>query len=255
MKKFFLSLLSLLMLSCVTQERVQRAELIAHAGGAIEGNVYTNSREALELAVENGYKFIEFDLIFTSDSVLVAAHSWGKFNMMTGCEEWGDSVPSFMDFTSRRIHGEYTPLCADEINSFFEENDELFLVTDKVSDPDVLRRYFPALKERMVVEAFSYQHYRKLINEGYYRVLYSCMAHDISATLLKHLLFNRIFPGERVEWVALDTSGYDNWFFKFLNKMRRFNVALFTVDSPDSIAADYRDRAKMIYTNNMLPEN
>jgi hypothetical protein len=92
-------------------------------------------------------------------------------------------VPAYSDFVSRKICGRYTPLSAREINSFFEQNDSLYLVTDKVSDPEVLQGHFPSLKHRMVVEAFSFQHYCRLKSQGYYRVLYSCMARDLNATV------------------------------------------------------------------------
>ena len=253
MKRFLLLLFLPLLFSCVTQEKVSNPALIAHAGGAIDGNVYTNSREALEQAVSNGYTFIEFDLIFTSDSVLVAAHSWSDFNKMTGYEEWGDSVPTFDDFAERRILGRYRPLSATDIDSFFCENENLYLVTDKESSPEVLGTYFPSLKERMVVEAFSYEHYCRLIDDGYFRVLYSCMASDVYSTLAKNLFFDKLFPGRRIEWLALHTSGLEYSFFKILNRVRRFNVALFTVDSYDDIPVEYSGRFDMIYTNSLLP--
>lgn len=253
MKKLLLLLLLPLFLSCVTQERVGRATLIAHAGGAIDSCIYTNSREALELAANNGYRFIEFDFQFTRDSVLVAAHSWSDFNQMTDSAHLGDTAPSYKDFASRRICGRYTPLSAREINDFFESNDSLFLVTDKVSAPEVLGTYFPNLKERMVVEAFSYHHYTQLLDEGYYLIMYSCMASDLHATLLKNLLFNRLFPGKRIEWMSLHSSALDTPFFKFLNKVRKFKFALFTIDDYQDIPSEYSNRATMIYTNHIHP--
>ena len=253
-KKYICLLFLPLLFSCVTQETVLRAELIAHAGGEIDGNVYTNSFEALEQAVSRGYKYIELDLLLTSDSVLVAAHSWEEFNNITGYGQWGDSVPTAAQFAESRIHNRYTPLTAQMINDFFSKHDSLYLVTDKVSDPTTLARNFPGLKQRMVVEAFSYAHYSQLLDEGYYRVLYSCMANDLGSALTKNLLFHRLFPGRRIEWVALHTNGLSNGMFKFLNKVRRFNVALFTVDNYDDIQPAYRQRAKMIYTNTLQPE-
>ena len=252
MKKLLPLLLLPLVLSCVTQERVERSTLVAHAGGAIDSCLYTNSREALELAAKNGYRFIELDLQFTSDSVLVAAHSWDKFNAMTGFVQWGDSVPSFSEFSSRLIYGRYSPLSANQINDFFEQHPELYLVTDKISSPELLARYFPDLKERMVVEAFNYDDYCSLIDEGYYRVLYSCMATDLNKALVKNLLFHRLFSGRRIEWLALHTSGLNHRFFKFLNRTCYFNIALFTVDNYDEILDKYRSRAAMIYTNTLL---
>ena len=253
MKKLLPLFLLPLFLSCVIQERVERATLIAHAGGAIDSCIYTNSREALELAANNGYRFIELDFQFTSDSVLVAAHSWRDFNVMTDSAHLGDATPTYRDFMSRRIYGRYTPLSAREINDFFESNDSLFLVTDKVSAPEVLGTYFPNLKERMVVEAFSYQHYTRLLDEGYYLVMYSCMASDLHATLFKNLLFNRLFPGKRIEWMSLHSSALDTPFFKFLNKVRKFKFALFTIDDYQDIPSEYSNRATMIYTNHIHP--
>ena len=254
MRNTVLLLLTTLLFSCVTQEKVERVELIAHAGGVIDGNIYTNSIEALQQAKANGYEFIEFDLIFTSDSVLVAAHSWSDFNEITGFAHKGDCAPSFAEFSSRRIHNRYTPLSADDINSFFVANRNLYLVTDKTSSPEVLARYFPELKERMVVEAFNYNDYCKLIDEGYFRVLYSCMASDLKPTLQKNLLFHRLFPGKKIQWLVLRTSGLEYDFFKLLNNWRKFNIALFTVDDYGEIPEKYKKRFGMIYTNTITPE-
>ena len=253
MRKFAVYILILpLLLSCVTQRVVTDVELIAHAGGALDGYVYTNSREALERAAAVGYKYIELDLIMTSDSVLVAAHSWELFNRITGCKHKGDEAPEYSDFISRRIHGKYTPLSADSINSFFMRHPELYLVVDKVSSPSILNRYFPELKGRMVVEAFDYDDYCTLVDEGYYRVLYSCMADDLNGALIKNLLFHRFFKGRRIEWLALHTSGLNHRFFRFLDRTRCFNIALFTVDNYDEILEKYRSRVAMIYTNTLL---
>ena len=249
----YLTIISLC-ISCVTQEKVRDTLLIAHAGGMIDGHVYTNSLEALEQAVDNGYKYREFDLQMTSDSVLVAAHSWEEFNSMTGHSTDKATVPEYSDFVSRRIHGEYTPLSATKINDYFVADTTLYLVVDKVSDPSVLEKYFPTLKNRMVVEAFSYAHYEKLYDAGYYRVLYSCMAEEMKEDIVKNLLFHSLFPGRRIEWIALHTDGLENSFFRFLNRIRRFKIALFTVDSYDSIPEKFHKRADMIYTNCILPQ-
>lgn len=252
-RQFWPLLIIPLFLSCVTQERIANAELIAHAGGSIDGHVYTNSLEALQNAVANGYRYIETDLLLTSDSVLVAAHSWEDYNRMTGNAHRGDSAMTLEQFLSQRIHGRYTPLTASMVNDFFVNDTSLYLVTDKISDPQLLAGSFPTLKHRMVVEAFSYKHYSQLLAEGYYRVLYSCMADDFSSAVTRNLLFDKLFPGPRIEWIALHTSGLKYSFYKFLNSLRRFNIALFTLDDYRSITPGQLERVKMIYTNTLLP--
>ena len=249
MKHILQLLIISLLFSCAEQEESKEyfsPELIAHAGGAIDSCIYTNSREALEQAFENGYRFIEFDLLFTNDSILVAGHSWSEFNQMTDSAHMGDTAPSFSDFISRRILGRYTPLSASDINSFFESNDSIFLVTDKVSDPDVLRQYFPNIKERMVVEAFSFQHYCRLKSQGYFRVLYSCMAQDLNATLFSSSL-------KEIEWFALHISGFNRLAFKLIKEFCDFDIALFTVNDIESIPTEHRGMVKMVYTDFIQP--
>lgn len=249
MKRLLQLLMISLLFSCARPQEESKDFspcLIAHAGGAVDSCIYTNSREAMERSMQKGYRFIEFDLLFTSDSVLVAAHSWERFNSMTGYEDWGDSVPAYSDFVSRKICGRYTPLSAREINSFFEQNDSLYLVTDKVSDPEVLQEHFPSLKHRMVVEAFSFQHYCRLKSQGYFRVLYSCMAHDLNATVFSSSI-------REVEWFALHTSGFDSHLFKFVNELYDFDIALFTVDDIDAVPVEFQKSVKMVYTNFIEP--
>ena len=248
MKRLLQLLIISLFFSCARQEESKdfSPQLIAHAGGVVDSCIYTNSREAMERSMQKGYRLIEFDLLFTSDSVLVAAHSWERFNSMTGYEDWGDSVPAYSDFISRKICGRYTPLSAREINSFFEQNDSLYLVTDKVSDPEVLQEHFPSLKHRMVVEAFSFQHYCRLKSQGYYRVLYSCMARDLNATVFSSSI-------SEVDWFALHTSGFDSHLFKFVNELCDFDIALFTVDDIDAVPVEFQKSVKMVYTNFIEP--
>lgn len=52
--------------SCSSNE-YQNIELIAHAGGEIDGHIYTNSLEPVQQSIKRGYKFIELDLALTSD--------------------------------------------------------------------------------------------------------------------------------------------------------------------------------------------
>lgn len=238
--------------SCTAQERTEERELIAHAGGAVDGHVYTNSLEALKTAADNGYRYIETDLLLTADSVLVAAHSWELFNRMTGNGHRGDSAMTLEEFLAQRIYGRYTPMSAEMVNEFFVNDTALYLVTDKVSDPSVLAEYFPDIRHRMVVEAFSYAHYERLLDEGYYRVLYSCMAEDLYSAVTRHLLLDWLFPGKRIEWLALHTSGLDYLSFKLMNWLCRFNIALFTVNDYKSVGNGMPEQVRMIYTDSLL---
>lgn len=49
---------------------------IAHAGGGLGKRTYTNSYEALDSNIKNGFKYFELDFTFASDDRLVCIHDW-----------------------------------------------------------------------------------------------------------------------------------------------------------------------------------
>lgn len=254
MRVYVAIILSLFLVSCNKVSECTSPELIAHAGGGIEGFVYTNSREALEKSIADGYRYIEFDLVLTADSVLVAAHDWEEFNSITGLEHNGDTAPAFSDFLQRRIYNRYTPLSAQDINAVFESDTTLILVTDKISSPYLLARNFPNLKRRMVVEAFSYDDYNLLRSQGYMNVLYSCMAHDIESAIVKHLFLHPFFEGYKIEWIAMSIKYLDNLLFRLIDALFSLNFAMFTVNDYEDIPPRYRNATKMIYTDYIKPK-
>ena len=242
--------LLLLFFSCGGSGGECNYELIAHAGGAIDGRTYTNSREALERATANGYRYIELDLALTSDSALVAAHSWQLFNEISGFKHKSDTAPTLGEFLARRIYGRYTPLTAKDINRFFLENEGLIFVTDKISDVEILEENFPALKKRMIVEAFTHDDYVRLKEQGYHRVFYSCLAEDIDEAVVKHLLLHKIF-GDKIEWMALHTSSVEYPLFKVIDALCNYRVAIYTINDTAEIPRELIKKVGYVYTDSI----
>ena len=255
MKRLPFILFAIILAACGGNEMPSSIELIAHAGGGVDVP-YSNSKEALEKSIADGFRYIEFDLIFTADSVLVAAHDWDLFNVQTGYAHKKDTAPTFADFSSRRIGGKYTPLSAADINAVFENDTTIYLVTDKLSSPVLLARSFPRIKERMLVEAFTYKDYVALRSEGYHRVFYSCQAADLTESLVKHLLLHHLFKGPKIDWITMYVGELDNAAFRIMDVLAAFNIALFTINSYDEIPRDkFSDvgKVKMIYTEEIKP--
>ncbi|MCR4820359.1 MAG: hypothetical protein K5838_04465 [Elusimicrobiales bacterium] len=138
--------------------------LIAHAGGAINGAVYTNSRESIENSINSGFKIIELDLDKTSDGEIAALHDWDYFRGITKNEKNGKAMPQ-ADFLAQKIYGKYSPLNVAAINDFFEKNADTVLVTDKIKDFNALLKNFKFTK-RLIVEVFSYSDYDKALEAG-----------------------------------------------------------------------------------------
>jgi len=124
---------------------------IAHAGGAIDGNIYTNCLEALDLSYSKGCKLFELDLVLTTDGKIVAQHD------PPGITE--------AEFISRLILDKYTPMNMEAINRWFQNHPDALLVTDKINDPQRIFDEF-LFRNRVIMELFSWEAVDKAIELG-----------------------------------------------------------------------------------------
>lgn len=155
---------------------------ISHAGGTIAQWRYSNSLEAVANSLEHGLAYIEFDLSITSDSQLVAWHDWGF--------EWNET-PTHAQFMARKIYDLFTPIDYARIDSILTANPQLSLVTNKLSNPAEIDKWFHAYRSRIWVECFSDEDYFALKEMGY-NVLASKvppMAND-TANRIRNYAFN-----------------------------------------------------------------
>lgn len=131
---------------------------IAH-GGSINRFVYNNSIEAAHDSIAQGFRFIEFDLLVTSDGHLVGGHSWEDFRKLAHLPV-EEKPLSLAEVVESSRPGEFSPMTAKDICKLLEENPELIVVTDKIEDYELLLTEIP-YPDRLIVEvvgnAFSYQ--------------------------------------------------------------------------------------------------
>lgn len=140
-----------------------RPHYIAHAGGSIYGYCYSNSLEVVQNSLAHGIDYMELDLSITSDGRLVAWHDWAF--------EW-TGAPTHDQFMARKIYDKFTPMDFPRIDSILRANPRLSLVTDKISDPQIIDRYFYPYRKRVWVECFFETDYWALQQMGYH-VLFS----------------------------------------------------------------------------------
>ena len=118
--------------------------------------------EAITQSIEKGYKFIEIDLCITDDKEIVAMHDLNHFIHITGNKNIDNK---FQDIINQKIYNKYTPLTTKGINQIFNTNKNLVLVTDKITDYDILLDNFK-FKDRMIVEVFSVKKYKEALRKG-----------------------------------------------------------------------------------------
>jgi glycerophosphoryl diester phosphodiesterase len=140
---------------------VQR--FIAHAGGSINGHVYTNCKEALDENYKKGFRLFELDILETSDGKFVAAHDWEYWKKISA---YSGPVPVNEElFKAQKILGKYTAIGLKEINQWFYEHPDAILVTDKVSKPKEFSEVFID-KKRLMMEVFSMNAFQQAKKAG-----------------------------------------------------------------------------------------
>lgn len=181
--------------------------LIAHAGGAIEGKVYTNSLEAFEESYKNGHRLFEMDLSFTSDNKLIARHGW---NDLYGQEFSNNELPTYEEFMASLYYGKYTPIDFGAILDLMRKYEDIHLILDgKVSSVEdtkllygevekELEKADQSMAKRLIPQMFYEKDIEVLHNLGFQDVIYVvgreeyspvsiarfCMEHDIRAVSL-----------------------------------------------------------------------
>jgi|GEM_PF-582111 len=120
-------------LSCeveVSEPMFFKYDYMAHALGGYEGNIYTNSEEALINSLQY-YKFMEVDMTLTKDDKLVCSHGWdketGKHTQIVYTE---DEAPEYEEFMSWKICGKYRPTDAATIIEYMRRYPNLLIEID-----------------------------------------------------------------------------------------------------------------------------
>jgi len=157
------------------------SNFIAHAAGGINSDTYTNSIEALEKSIDNGFKLIEIDLMETSDGFFVGAHhDWSSFKKKLFNTKYQiDDKPMSLDEVKKsKVYNKYHPLTIDYINDVFSKNEKLFLVTDKTSNFKKIISDFTFDQNRIIVEIFGRDNYFLSIKEGIVNPMFSATISD-----------------------------------------------------------------------------
>ena len=199
--------------------------LISHAGGAIDGHTYTNSKEALANALDNGFQYIELDLYETSDSNIVCLHSLEDYREMTStdCE-----VLDANSFLSHQLYGKYTPMTLNDAIKIWQER-PFYFVTDKISDPKILNRYFKRNRNKVIVEAFSLDDYIQLERDGY-TPMFSIMALNVRGLYL--YILNSIKYGKGIPQIVTNTY-VSKYVYRIYKRLGAQQIAVYSLYDED----------------------
>lgn len=137
---------------------------IAHGGG-VGAYKLANSVEAVHNSLEAGLRFIELDFYETTDGHLVATHSMPELYKNAHYKTKDRQKISFEQVMEMKQKGAYNPVCEKEIRALMQEHPEIILVTDRITNYELLLREIP-YPERMIVEVPSGLKYKQALDAG-----------------------------------------------------------------------------------------
>jgi len=196
--------------------------LIAHAGGAIDGRTYTNSKKALMNALDNGFRYIELDLFETPDGNVVCTHD--------------SSTYKIKPIMSLR----------EAVGIWLERPFEF--VVDKISEPQILNHYFKKNREHVYVEAFCIDDYKQLKEDGYVPML--SLGGDLRG-FIKYLVTS-LYCG-KVKRIVLyyKTPEYLLRIYKRLGA----KIAVYTINDESNLKKHIGRDVDMVYTDFLIPSD
>lgn len=153
--------------------RSKTEQLVAHAGGRINGMDYTNSLEALNGSKQAGLHFIEIDFEWTHDGHLVLLHDWKiAVAHMFGQTPGQRTLSQFKAF---KTPSGVTQITAKELFDWLDKNPMISIITDMKSNElktlKWIQENYPAYAERFVPQIYNFKQYEPVRRLGYYRVI------------------------------------------------------------------------------------
>lgn len=244
-------------------ENWQGDMLIAHAGGGIDEDNYTNSREAFEYSYAAGARTIELDFLMTTDERLVCWHDWEReINPEIGT----DVVLSSEEFLGTKIMGKYTPLSLEDVFELMKKYDDVYVVTDTKDDTwaEIIKEFriivdtaektdSMEVLDRLVVQLYNHDMYDAVESvyhfPNYILTLYLVGGSD-GESFIEHCRFckNRGIKGITMweSWANPENLA--------IAERYGLDVYVHTVNNVDKIEEDRAFGVKGFYTDFVLPE-
>ncbi len=159
--------------SCKNQDNKEPIppELVAHSGGKIYGYRLTNSKEALDLAYKNEFRYMELDFEITSDGEYVLLHDWESMaERMLG----KSGVLTRDEFLSSKVFRDLTLLDFEGLLKWLKKHNDCYIITDVKCDniPFIDKiSSLEELKDNFIVQTYSYEEYNYAKEKGLSNVI------------------------------------------------------------------------------------
>jgi len=161
------------------EEEAAYERVIAHGAGIYKGYETTNSKEAINNAIANGYKIIELDMELSSDHKIIMLHDWDRTSM----HYFGTNFPkklSQSQFMRLSVYGELEVLTFDKLAEILKKNQDVRIVTDTKGDNlellTAISDKYPDLVNRFIPQIYDYDQWGEVKELGYTDIIFTLYA-------------------------------------------------------------------------------
>ena len=150
---------------------------VAHAGGGVDGQTYTNSYEALNTNIESGFQYFELDFSFTKDGEIVCLHDWQRsFTRTFGLEASGKlTLEEFEVLVKDK--SEFTKCTLEGLALWLDDHPNAVIVTDaKEENVRALRKIKETIKEaetRVIPQVYDPENYSVVKQMGFDQIIWT----------------------------------------------------------------------------------
>lgn len=236
---------------------------IMHAMGSVNGQVYSNSKEAFLANYANGHRFFEVDFSYTSDKKMVLWHNW-KANRINSTTKAG-YVPTHKEFMSKKVFDKYTPLDLEALLKLMDDYPDayIFMDTKLTGASDVRKQYNTIVStaknmglshvlDRMVVMIYNKNMYTVVNNIHHFKqyVFMMYKTFDKAPTASQVRSIASFCYANSIEYISM----WDSWWkpsFMDIASEYGLEVNLHTVNST-SKAKQYVEQGVSLITSDTL---
>ncbi len=156
------------------QFEIQR---IAHAGGGVNDETYTNSLEALNLNIKQGFLFFELDFSFTSDNHLVCLHDW-KHDFLRSFGFETKNKLTLAEFEKLvRDKCQFQKLTLKTLVEWMKNNPSATIITDVKEDNvkalSILMQKIPDAQNRIIPQIYFPENFEKVKSMGFKKIIWT----------------------------------------------------------------------------------
>ena len=222
-----------------------------HAGGSINGRLYSNSLEALNNSLRHEQRFLEVDFVWTTDSQLVCLRHWDYINPLRGPM----TLAKFKeDYGKSQMFQGLTPLALADLAQWLKDNPTAYIITDIKDDNltalTIISRKYPELINRFLPQIYKYSEYEAVAALGYSNIIlttYTMRPAEVEnvEALVTFAQSHKLLAITISQYYA-DRAGY-------VAKLNRSGVltAAFTIDDPQEAANYQKNGVNVLYTDTL----